>query len=74
MRMFNFGFNTLTSKSPCMRDILFMFKYDLCFTRNINKIANEVYGINDIFENDRYAVQARIEFVQDRELGYHNNL
>ena len=62
-RQFKFFFTVFKNRSPCLRLILNPLRYSF-FSRAINRVATNVYSINDLLNNDFQAVCARIEYVQ----------
>ena len=65
--IFKFMFRIMKSGSACIAPFKrFLFEKSEFF-RNGIKIANEIYGITDLFENDIEAIYARLVYVQATE-------
>ena len=66
-KMFNFGYLLKNSKSESLRPIKgYLLRHSL-FVNNMNKIGEQVYGVSNILDNDKQAIQARISYVFTRE-------
>ena len=65
--MLNFVFNLFNSSSDCFSPYKLYFLYDSYFTKGVNELFQNTYGIVNIFDNDKDALISRIKFVQSRE-------
>ena len=75
-KMFHFAFQLKHSKSPCFKRIKNFFTERSIFMKKVNKTASETYSIASVLENDRAAVNARINYVflrEPRYEGYHSS-
>ena len=66
-KIFNFGYLLKNSRSESLRPIKgYLLRHSL-FVNNMNKIGEQVYGVSNILDNDKQAIQARISYVFTRE-------
>jgi hypothetical protein len=66
-KMATFAFNLMNNNSMCFNRYKSFFISDSFLFRNIRKIFQTQYQIEDVFQNDFQAVKARISYVQRNE-------
>ena len=66
-RTLNFVFSLINSKSPCLLPLKDFLRYDSCIVKHVAETFRNVYSIDDIFDNYRLALYARINYVQATE-------
>ena len=55
------------SSNQCLKQLRYYFENESVIVNKFKDHFEDVYQIRDIFNNDIDALQARIEYVQDRE-------
>ena len=67
-KIINFSFSLLKNNSQCILPIKYFLLNKSTLIGKVRSIFREVYGIQDLFNNDIEAIFARMNFIQSREL------
>ena len=66
-RTFRFYLSLINSKSPCLKDFKYYFRFQSVLYSRVRSIFDIVYGVRDIFDNPICAIMSRIDFIERNE-------
>ena len=66
-RTFRFYLSLINSKSPCLKDFKYYFRFQSVLYSRVRSIFDSVYGVRDIFDNPICAIMSRIDFIERNE-------